>query len=99
MLGALLVEAGVDVRGVEGVDRGGEGLDLTLALLERTREGDAENVEDPQRRLAHDDAELPALPAFCASSSIVATTCAPRLTAASEFSSRRGESRRASPTE
>jgi len=35
LLGALFVEGFVDVGGVEGVDGGGEGLDLALALLDR----------------------------------------------------------------
>ena len=40
LLGALLVERGVDVGDVEGVDGRGEGLDLALALLDRARERD-----------------------------------------------------------
>src|ERR1700709_803631 len=58
LLGAFLVERKVDVRHVERVDRRGEGLDLSLALLDRAREGNLEAVEDLQRRLAHDDDDL-----------------------------------------
>ena len=47
LLGALLVEGVVDVGGVEGVDRRGEGLDLALARLERARERQLEAVERP----------------------------------------------------
>src|SRR6476646_6257432 len=58
LLGALFVEGGVDVRDVEGVDGGGEGLDLALALLDRAGEGDAEAVEDAEGGFAHDDDDL-----------------------------------------
>ena len=58
LLGALLVERVVDVGDVEGVDGGGEGLDLALARLDRAGEGDLEAVEDAQGRLAHDDDDL-----------------------------------------
>src|SRR6476646_8520246 len=55
LLGALFVEGGVDVRDVECVDGGGEGLDLALALLDRAGEGDAEAVKDAECGFAHDD--------------------------------------------
>src|SRR5918994_7956178 len=48
LLGSLFVQGGVDVGDVEGVDGGGEGLDLALALLDRAGEGDAEAVEDAE---------------------------------------------------
>src|SRR6476646_19879 len=58
LLGALFVQRLVDVRDVEGVDGGGEGLDLALTALDRAGEGDAEPVEDAQRRLAHHHDDL-----------------------------------------
>src|SRR5436305_5878644 len=57
-LGALFVEGSVDVGDVEGVDGGGEGLDLTLVGLDLMGQGNAEAVEDAQGGLAHDDDDL-----------------------------------------
>src|SRR5260221_717551 len=51
LLGVLFVKRFVDVRGVEGVDGRRESLNLTLARLNRAREGDFEAVEDAQRAL------------------------------------------------
>src|SRR6185437_1038438 len=58
LLGALFVEAFVDVGDVEGVDGGGEGLDVALAPFDRSGEGHLEAIEDAQARLAHHDDDL-----------------------------------------